>query len=281
MRRHASPRKARSPAGAAGPTRLTRETTLVLRLDWRARVCLTRSGSRPRGRSSTRVDTAPVDQGESSELHATPHRRGQSRHRPAGRASPAAAARARAPPPTPTSSDTSASGDAPGGPANGQFGSITDPVCGPAPERSRLDRQPPSTSAPPPGRTCQGVTADHHPRRHHLRRRLLRVPGAQPGAVRRQRRVRRRGATRWAASTATRSRSTSSTPSSSSTRRSSPRPAGQDFALVGGGGVFDTTGQTDRLACLLPDFPGYVVSARGAGLGPARCRPPTAAPTPR
>ena len=42
----------------------------------------------------------------------------------------------------------------------------------------------------------------------------------------------------------------------------------QDFALVGGGGVFDATGQADRLACLLPDFPGYVVSpeARGSDL---------------
>ena len=42
----------------------------------------------------------------------------------------------------------------------------------------------------------------------------------------------------------------------------------QDFALVGGGGVFDNTGQKDRLKCLLPDFPGYVVSpeARGSDL---------------
>ncbi len=42
----------------------------------------------------------------------------------------------------------------------------------------------------------------------------------------------------------------------------------QDFALVGGGGAFDDTGQTARLTCLLPDFPGYVVTpvARGADL---------------
>ena len=42
----------------------------------------------------------------------------------------------------------------------------------------------------------------------------------------------------------------------------------QDFSLVGGGGVFDNTGQADRLACLLPDFPGYVVTpeARGSDL---------------
>ena len=42
----------------------------------------------------------------------------------------------------------------------------------------------------------------------------------------------------------------------------------QEFALVGGGGVLDSTGQADRLTCLLPDFSGYVVSpeARGSDL---------------
>lgn len=41
-----------------------------------------------------------------------------------------------------------------------------------------------------------------------------------------------------------------------------------DFALVGGGGVFDDAGQVERLKCLLPNFAGYVVSseARGADL---------------
>ena len=41
-----------------------------------------------------------------------------------------------------------------------------------------------------------------------------------------------------------------------------------DFAMVGGGGVFDDAGQSARLNCLLPDYPGYVVSsqARGADL---------------
>lgn len=42
----------------------------------------------------------------------------------------------------------------------------------------------------------------------------------------------------------------------------------QDFMLVGGGGVFDETGQEERLGCLLPEFPAYQVSpeARGADL---------------
>ena len=42
----------------------------------------------------------------------------------------------------------------------------------------------------------------------------------------------------------------------------------KDFTLVGGGGVFDDTGQKTRLSCLLPDFAGFLVTpaARGADL---------------
>ncbi len=42
----------------------------------------------------------------------------------------------------------------------------------------------------------------------------------------------------------------------------------KDFSLVGGGGTFDDTGQSDRLSCTLPDFPGFVITAaaRGADL---------------
>jgi hypothetical protein len=39
----------------------------------------------------------------------------------------------------------------------------------------------------------------------------------------------------------------------------------QDFALVGGGGVFDNTGQKTRLSCLLPDYPAYLVTAEARG----------------
>jgi hypothetical protein len=43
---------------------------------------------------------------------------------------------------------------------------------------------------------------------------------------------------------------------------------GQDFSLVGGGGVLDSDGQKTRLSCLLPDVPAYLVTpqARGADL---------------
>ncbi|CAN5692882.1 hypothetical protein BH10ACT1_BH10ACT1_02540 [soil metagenome] len=42
----------------------------------------------------------------------------------------------------------------------------------------------------------------------------------------------------------------------------------KDFMLVGGGGVFDDSGQEERLKCLLPDIPAYQVTpqARGAEL---------------
>jgi hypothetical protein len=42
----------------------------------------------------------------------------------------------------------------------------------------------------------------------------------------------------------------------------------KDFALVGGGGVFDNTGQKARLSCMLVDYPAYLVTpeARGADL---------------
>ena len=42
----------------------------------------------------------------------------------------------------------------------------------------------------------------------------------------------------------------------------------EDFMLVGSGGVFDETGQEERLGCMLPEIPAYQVSpaARGADL---------------
>jgi hypothetical protein len=38
----------------------------------------------------------------------------------------------------------------------------------------------------------------------------------------------------------------------------------QDFALVGGGGVFDSQGIQDRIDCGLPNFPGYVVTPQAS-----------------
>jgi ABC-type branched-subunit amino acid transport system substrate-binding protein len=39
----------------------------------------------------------------------------------------------------------------------------------------------------------------------------------------------------------------------------------EDFFLVGGGAVFDNQGVQTRLSCLLPDIPGYVVTAEARG----------------
>jgi ABC-type branched-subunit amino acid transport system substrate-binding protein len=39
----------------------------------------------------------------------------------------------------------------------------------------------------------------------------------------------------------------------------------EDFMLVAGGGVFDDTGQTERISCMLPEFPAYQVSPQSRG----------------
>jgi Periplasmic binding protein len=39
----------------------------------------------------------------------------------------------------------------------------------------------------------------------------------------------------------------------------------EDFFMVGGGAVFDDTGQEDRLGCLLPDIAGFVVTSEAKG----------------
>ena len=39
----------------------------------------------------------------------------------------------------------------------------------------------------------------------------------------------------------------------------------EDFMLVGGGGVFDDTGQVERVSCLLPEIPAYQVSPQSRG----------------
>ena len=43
------------------------------------------------------------------------------------------------------------------------------------------------------------------------------------------------------------------------------KACGEDFALVGGGAAFDGAGVSERLSCLLPAFPGEVVSPQNAG----------------
>ena len=166
------------------------------------------------------------------------------------------------------SSATSAPSGSGSAPGNGQFGTITDPVCGPAGDGSGTDGTATTVAAgSASGPNVQGVTPTQ-----------LRVgvisdvgysgyPGldqelfdasdvfvswcnALGGINGHQIKLDKLDAklTEYKGAIA--------------------QACNQDFALVGGGGVFDSTGQSDRLNCLLPDFPGYVVSpeARGSDL---------------
>ncbi len=164
-----------------------------------------------------------------------------------------------------TESTSSSGGAASGAPANGQFGSITDPVCGPAPSPSSTGStvEVGATSGP----NVQGVSATSiklgvisdvgYSGYPGLNQELYdasdvfadwcnSLGGINGHKIEIDKLDAKLTEYKAAISTA----------------------CAQDFALVGGGGVFDSTGQADRLACLLPDFPGYVVSpeARGSDL---------------
>ena len=148
----------------------------------------------------------------------------------------------------PSSETTADSGDNPGL-DQGAFGDLG-VVCSPAP-----DGEENAAGSDP------GVTADS------LQVSTFSDPGFQgrlgsePGAVRHCRRRSRIGATSTAGSTAARSCSRSATRSSPSIQQRVIEACDQgDFFMVGGGAVFDDTGQKDRLACGLPAIPGYVVT---------------------
>jgi len=145
-----------------------------------------------------------------------------------------------------------------GAPGNGQFGSLTDPVCGPAPTTG---------SAAPSGATQTGLTADTislgtisdvgYSGAPGLNQELYDASdvfaswcNSLGGLNGHQIKIHKLDA------------------KITEYKQRIQEACETDFALVGGGGVFDDAGQTDRLSCLLPDFPGYVVSngARGAGL---------------
>jgi hypothetical protein len=144
-----------------------------------------------------------------------------------------------------TSSTTAGSNGAPG---NGQFGTITDPVCGPAPTGG---------STPASTGTQVGLTSDTISLGTISDVGYSGAPGLNQEL--------------FDASDVFASWCNSLGGLNAKITEYKQRiqeACDKDFALVGGGGVFDDAGQTDRLSCLLPDFPGYVVSniARGAGL---------------
>jgi hypothetical protein len=145
-----------------------------------------------------------------------------------------------------------------GAPGNGQFGTITDPVCGPAPS---------GASASSGGATQIGLTADTislgvisdvgYSGAPGLNQELFDASdvfaswcNSLGGLNGHQIKIDKLDA------------------KITEYQSVVQKACEQDFALVGGGGAFDDTGQTARLSCLLPDFPGYVVTpkARGADL---------------
>ena len=147
------------------------------------------------------------------------------------------------------------SGTSSGAPANGQFGTLTTPVCGPAPAGQ-------TNTA-----TAQGVTADSIQVGTISDTGFTGAPGLNQelydasdvfvswcnglgGINGRQIKVDKLDAKIF------------------EYKQRIIEACAQDFTLTGGGGVFDDTGQVERLNCLLPDFPGYVVTpkARGADL---------------
>ena len=133
---------------------------------------------------------------------------------------------------------------------------MTQPVCGPKPSGE-------TNTA-----TGRGVTADQIEVGHHLGPGLQRRARAQPGARSTPAPCSPSGATRWAGINGRLIKDDLLDAAIFNYNAKITTACGQDFALVGGGGVFDNTGQKTRLNCLLPDYPAYLVTpeARGADL---------------
>ena len=155
-----------------------------------------------------------------------------------------------------TGDATNTSAPASGAPFNGQFGTITDPVCGPAPSGST------AAESGVPGLTADtirlGAVSD------------VGYSGA-PG-LNQELFDASQVFTDWCNSlggiNGHKIQLDKLDAKVTEYKQRIQEACNQDFALVGGGGVFDDAGQDDRLSCLLPDFPGYVVTskARGADL---------------
>jgi len=155
-----------------------------------------------------------------------------------------------------TGSATNTSAGTTGAPANGQFGSLTDPVCGPAP----------AGSAPAADATV-GLTADT------IRLGTVSDVGYSGAPGLNQELFDASDVfAQWCNSlggiNGHKIQIDKLDARITEYKQRIQEACTQDFALVGGGGVFDDAGQNDRLSCLLPDFPGYVVTnkARGADL---------------
>ena len=153
-------------------------------------------------------------------------------------------------------------GTASGAPFDGQFGTMTTPVCGPAPSAESADTTVPS--GPTSGLNVQGVTADTIRVGTVADVGYAGVPGLNQelfdasevfvdwcndlGGINGHKIQLDR--------------------LDSAVLNYKPivlQACDQDFALVGGGAVFDDAGELDRLSCLLPNFPGIVVTPKATG----------------
>ena len=154
-----------------------------------------------------------------------------------------------------SSTTSSAGASSSGAPGNGQFGTITDPVCGKAPAGQT------NTAS------AQGVTANSITIGTFSDVGFTGAPGLNQELF-----DATDVFTDWCNSLGgINGRTIKVNKHDAAVFDYKPRmldACATDFALVGGGAVFDDTGQNDRLSCLLPDFPGFVVTpvARGADL---------------
>ena len=164
---------------------------------------------------------------------------------------------------TSSSATTAAPSGSSGAPANGQFGSITDPVCGPAPAGGSASATT-VAAGPATGANVLGVTPSA------LRLGVVSDTGysGYPG-LNQELFDASDVFTSWCNSlggiNGHQIQLDKLDAKVTEFKGVVTQACTQDFALVGGGAVLDSTGQTERLSCLLPDFPGYVVSAEARG----------------
>ncbi len=152
-------------------------------------------------------------------------------------------------------------GNAAGAPFNGQFGTLTTPVCGPAPSDGAAGTVPSGSTS---GLNVQGVTADR------IRVGTVADVGyaGAPG-LNQELLDASQVFVSWCNDLGgINGHQIQLDKLDSAILNYKPvvqQACNQDFALVGGGAAFDDAGELDRLSCLLPNFPGIVVTPKATG----------------
>ena len=245
---------------------LIRETTVVLSLDCPVRVCLTQVRLTTSGEGVGSVAVRGADRADrirGNIVRSTP-RRVIVVSLVIGMLAVVSACSSRSNDSTATNTTPPTSGGASSGaPANGQFGTITDPVCGPAPSSGSTTQ----TAAPvgaTTGPNVLGVTPTA------IRVGTISDPGfsGYPG-LNQELFDASDVFVSWCNSVGGinghKIQLDKLDAAVLNYKDVIDTACGQDFALVGGGGVLDSTGENDRLTCLLPNYPGYVLSSQARG----------------